>query len=67
MGVELYLINKLIGKAIFGLVQFARDMSAPITLRYGTSRPRISSSSSNNQKRYFFVLSDQTTIDVLKE
>jgi hypothetical protein len=47
MGVELYLANKLTIKAIYGIVQFVRYMSAPITLRYDTFGPRISSSSSN--------------------
>ena len=34
VGVELYLASKLIENAMFGLVQFARYISAPITLRY---------------------------------
>jgi hypothetical protein len=66
MGVELYLANKLTIKAIYGIVQFVRYMSAPITLRYDTFGPRISSSSSNDQKGSFFTSSDRTTIRVLK-
>ncbi|KAK9115980.1 hypothetical protein Sjap_014927 [Stephania japonica] len=41
---ELYLASRLTAKAISGLVQFARYISAPIALKYGTSGP-ISSSS----------------------
>ena len=55
MGIEeLYLANKFPAKDISGLVQFARYISAPITLRYGTSGPKISSSSSGGQKGFFF-------------
>jgi hypothetical protein len=66
VGVELYLAHKLIVKVVFGVLQFARYTSASITLRYGTSRPKISSSSSSGRKGYFFASSDQTTIGILK-
>ena len=33
---KLYLASKLIKNAMSGLVQFARYISAPIALRYGT-------------------------------
>ena len=39
VGTELYLANKLTEKAMFGRVQLARYISAPIALRYGTSGP----------------------------
>ena len=40
----LYLANKVTANDIPGLVQFARYTSALIALRYGNSRPNISSS-----------------------
>ena len=43
VGVELYLANKLIEKAISRRVQLARYISAPIASRYGTSGPSASS------------------------
>jgi hypothetical protein len=51
MGVELYLTNKLTIKATFGLVQFAKYMSALIALRNDTSGPIISLSSSSDRAR----------------
>jgi len=66
VGVKLYLANKLTIKAISGLVYFARYTSAPIALRYGTSRPIIYSSSSSGHKGSYFASSNQTTIGVLK-
>ena len=44
VGQELNLANKFTAKAISGLVLFARYISAPMALRYGTSRPKNSSS-----------------------
>ena len=45
-GAELYLASKLIENAMSSLVQFARYISAPIALRYGTFGPSNSSFSS---------------------
>ncbi|KAK9114389.1 hypothetical protein Syun_021186 [Stephania yunnanensis] len=44
VGEELYLASRLTAKAMSGLVQFARYISAPIALKYGTSGPSSSSS-----------------------
>ena len=45
VGTELYLANKLTGKKTMPeRVQLEKYISAPITLRYGTSRPSNSSS-----------------------
>ncbi|KAK9167068.1 hypothetical protein Scep_002259 [Stephania cephalantha] len=44
VGDELYLASRLTAKAMSGLVQFARYISAPIALKYGTSGPSSSSS-----------------------
>jgi hypothetical protein len=66
VGVKLYLANKLTAKAISSLEQFARYISAPVALRYGTFKPRISSSFSSGRKRSLFVSNDQTIIRVLK-
>ena len=39
VGAELYLANKMTEKTMFGRIQLARYISAPIALRYGTSGP----------------------------
>ena len=49
VGAELYLANKLIEKTMFGCIQLARYISAPIALRYGTLG--LSNSSSFSQGR----------------
>ena len=46
-------------KATSGLILLARYISTPLTLRYGTSRPRNSSLSSRGQKGSLLVSSDQ--------
>ena len=52
-----------------GLVQIARYISAPITLRYGTSGPNNFSLSSLGQKRFFSLqvneLSSKKLMDVI--
>ena len=67
VGVELYLANKLTEKAMFGRVQLARYISAPMVLRYGTSGPSNYSSFSQGQNESFFTSNDPTTIGELKE
>ncbi|GKD26690.1 hypothetical protein Tco_1232904, partial [Tanacetum coccineum] len=62
VGDELNLANKLTAKEMSGLVQFARYIRAPITLRYGTSGPRTSSSSSQGRNGSLSTLSDLPTI-----
>ena len=59
--------NKLIEKTIYGRVQLARYISAPMTLRYGTSRPSNYSPFSQGRNESFFTSSEQTTIGELKE
>ena len=51
---------------MFGRIQFARYISAPIALRYDTSVPRNSSSFSQGKNGSFFTSSDQTTVGELK-
>ena len=62
VGVELYLINKLTGKTMFGRVQLTRYISTSIALKYNTLG--LSNSSLFLQRRNvsFFTLSDRTTI-----
>ena len=59
------LANKFTAKAISGRIEFARYISAPIALRYGTSGPRSFSFSPLGRKRSFSVSSDLTTIGVV--
>jgi hypothetical protein len=66
VGVKWYLANKLTANAISSLEQFARYISAPIALRYGTSKSRIYSSSSSGRKKFLFISNDRTIIRVLK-
>ena len=49
-----------------GLVQLARYIRAPMALRYGNSESRISSFSSQGRNGSVSILSDLTTIGVLK-
>jgi hypothetical protein len=49
IGAILYLTNKFTAKAISGLVLFVRYISAPMTLRYGYSKPNTSSPSWRGQ------------------
>ena len=51
---------------MFGRIQFARYISAPIALRYGISGPSNSSSFSQGQNGSFFASNDWTTIGKLK-
>ena len=51
---------------MFGRVQLARYISAPIALRYGTSGPSNSSFFLQGQNGSFFTSSDQTTLGELK-
>ena len=64
VGAELYLANRLIGKAIFGCVQVARYIRAPIALRFGTSGPSSSSPFSQGRNGLFFTLSEWTIGEV---
>ena len=64
VGIELYIANKLIENAMFGRVQFARYISAPIALRYGTSRPS-NSSFFLGRNESLFTSSERTTIGEL--
>ena len=66
VGAELYLANKLTEKEMFGHVQLARYISAPIILRYGASGLSNSSFFSQGRNELFFTSSDQTTIGELK-
>ena len=66
VGAELYLANKLREKAIYGRVQLARYISAPMTLRYDTSRPSNSSLFSQGRIQSFFTSSERITIGELK-
>jgi hypothetical protein len=50
-GAALYPANRFTAKAISDRVQFARYISAPMALRYGTSGPKPYSSSSLGSER----------------
>ena len=63
---ELYLADKLTEKTMSRCVQLARYISAPITLRYGTSGLSNSSLFSQGRNESFFTSSDQKTIGELK-
>jgi hypothetical protein len=45
VGATLYLASRFTAKEISGLVLFTRYISAPMTLRYGYSKPNTSSPS----------------------
>jgi hypothetical protein len=51
---------------MLGLVLFARYISAPMALRYGTQVPKVFSPSSGGLNGSFFISKDQTTIWVLE-
>ena len=63
---KLYLANKLTEKVMSERVQLTRCISAPITLRYGTSGLSNSSLFSQGRNESFFTSSDQKTIGELK-
>jgi hypothetical protein len=66
IGAELYLASKLTKKAMLGRMQFVRYIRVSIALRYGTSRPRVSSSFSLGRKKSFLTSSDLKNIGELK-
>jgi hypothetical protein len=66
VGAALYLASKFTAKAISGLVRFARYMSDPMTLRYGTSYSKTFLSSLLSLNGSFSSSSDLTTIEIFK-
>ena len=62
----MYLANKLTEKAMSGRVKFARYISAPIALRYGTSRLSNSSFSSLGRNGSLVTSSNLTTMGELR-
>ena len=67
VGVELYLANKLIEKAISGRVQLARYINAPMTLRYGTSGPSKFSPFLQGRNESFFTQVNGQSLANLKD
>ena len=61
VGAKLYLASKLIENTMSDLVEFARYISTPIALRYGTSGPNNSLFSYLGRNGSLFTSSEQTT------